>query len=699
MKKLIAAALAICLLFALCSCGEEIEEPVARDCGLYITIEAKDVFVVACGTDAGSESCENADKTPFAPGSTVHFDFAGDAAEASEPCEIAYSVCIYDRNLNVIANESFTDDFSGLAKVKVTVTEDHSILREGEKPSFGGEVIVSFGSFALDHIQLTTEYPIVTMQCTPDVAEKINARIGELTDAFTGTLAQECSDDYTFYLDGLATDEEKEAAPEFIMQRLCRLIRCDTGVLSFVFTDTVCCGPAGSSTTVSAYSFDTVTGEQLSIADLSGDEAALRDGIAEDMLIASTEEERFTDGSMAFIDGYTNVIPELIADGGWYLSDDGIVIIANAGTIAPAENGAFEFSVAYEELDGFDEKLLPVQPEGETGSIMISLIDGIDLNAHSVVREAEGADAVISAVGDVYGITVTDTATGKLLVCCNRLLDGAALPVAAGLSPLSGGVTVSCADGYLKCVTLSVTGELKIDNPAVVSDGEIITSSLPFTGDLNGDGVDEEISLTTTEDEQPLYTLHVKSGENDFTRETKLASVSALRLYDLNGDGNTELYLEGKLGDGGARLYCCSFDGELRLVKLGSIESIRAKIRSFTDDKLVVRSSLSLLGTYDSFTSYRFTEAGDLDRITDEAPVRINANGRYLTLKAELNTTAGDTLAAGTQILLLSTDGESYVNFIDLDGNVGVLAIDKQPEAAWTVDGKNEYDCFETLPY
>ena len=187
MKKLIAAALAICLLFALCSCGEEIEEPVARDCGLYITIEAKDVFVVACGTDAGSDSCENADKTPFAPGSTVHFDFAGDAAEASEPCEIAYSVCIYDRNLNVIANESFTDDFSGLAKVKVTVTEDHSILREGEKPSFGGEVIVSFGSFALDHIQLTTEYPIVTMQCTPDVAEKINARIDECQ----GTIMEE----------------------------------------------------------------------------------------------------------------------------------------------------------------------------------------------------------------------------------------------------------------------------------------------------------------------------------------------------------------------------------------------------------------------------------------------------------------------------------------------------------------------------
>lgn len=68
-------------------------------------------FTVSCGTEDGSDSFENADKSAIKAGSVIHFDFAGDKAESTERADIEYSICIYDKELNILSTKSFVDDF------------------------------------------------------------------------------------------------------------------------------------------------------------------------------------------------------------------------------------------------------------------------------------------------------------------------------------------------------------------------------------------------------------------------------------------------------------------------------------------------------------------------------------------------------------------------------------------------------------
>ena len=54
MRKFLAIALAVCCVFSLCACGSKDTGEKERECGVYITMEANDVFTVSCGTDEGS---------------------------------------------------------------------------------------------------------------------------------------------------------------------------------------------------------------------------------------------------------------------------------------------------------------------------------------------------------------------------------------------------------------------------------------------------------------------------------------------------------------------------------------------------------------------------------------------------------------------------------------------------------------------
>ena len=140
MRRFTAALMALILIFTLCACGKKDNGDAERECGVYITMEADDVFTVSCGTEQGSESYSNADKSAIAVGDVIHFDFAGEKADSSEPVEIDYSICIYDENLDTIAVRSFTDDFSNHARIDITVTADHRIINSNAGSS--GDVVI-----------------------------------------------------------------------------------------------------------------------------------------------------------------------------------------------------------------------------------------------------------------------------------------------------------------------------------------------------------------------------------------------------------------------------------------------------------------------------------------------------------------------------------------------------------------------------
>ena len=55
MRRIAAILLALLLVLGLCACGKKTETVKMRDCGVYVTIEADDIYTVSYGTDAGSE--------------------------------------------------------------------------------------------------------------------------------------------------------------------------------------------------------------------------------------------------------------------------------------------------------------------------------------------------------------------------------------------------------------------------------------------------------------------------------------------------------------------------------------------------------------------------------------------------------------------------------------------------------------------
>lgn len=120
-------------------------------------------------------------------------------------------------------------------------------------------------------------------------------------------------------------------------------------------------------------------------------------------------------------------------------------------------------------------------------------------------------------------------------------------------------------------------------------------------------------------------------------------------------------------------------------------------------DGIMINSRVYLLGTYGGTKTYHFDDKGQF--VTEDTEYILKSNEMVLTTKTDLSVTLEETpnvLPAGSNIVLTSTDGETYVNFtIQETGQTGTLAVEREEGETYRllVDGKDEYDCFETLPY
>lgn len=110
-----------------------------------------------------------------------------------------------------------------------------------------------------------------------------------------------------------------------------------------------------------------------------------------------------------------------------------------------------------------------------------------------------------------------------------------------------------------------------------------------------------------------------------------------------------------------------------------------------------------VLGTYGGRQTYQFTEEGKL--ITEDTEYQLEGNDFVLTTKIDLAVTMEEqetTLPAGSHVVLTATDNDSYVKFVIREtGQSGSLKISRNAKEYYriVVDGRDEYDCFEILPY
>ena len=708
MRRYAAMIMAFILILTLCACGKKDDESSERECGVYITMEADDVYTVSYGTEDGSENCTHADGSAISVGEVIHFDFAGDKAESTEPAEIDYSICVYDADLNILAVRSFTDDFSNRARVDITVTADHKIINANVGSS--GDIVIEMESESSGD-GVTYMVPHVTMPTRTEAADKLNSGIKELNDIFAGDQLSANKDAYAANVgDGTA-----EGLTDFSMDRAVRVARADSSIVSFRMVDRVSLGTTRT-LAITGHNYDPQTGEELRLADLGEDTEKLVNAVAEDILTSFNEDEEYKD--TFFLEGYTDILRSLISDGHWYLTGEGIVIIANPGEIADVEKGFYEFLVDFDVIENLvDERFIPAEREGNEGGVNAVFAADADSSAFTLLGSEASKDIksiIISAEGSVYDVSVytikyyAESATYtpvREIVFCSDMTDGAALAVNTELSGTDPGMVVSftLGDGTVetRLLALDENGGLKVIDPNA-KNGKIITGRFPYTADLDGDGTDETIDISGSADSEGNLVVSVESGGKTYeaaTAVSSLSSVTSVRLYDLDGDGSMEIYVDGGSADGTAVTCALFFDSSavepLSSVLFGSDSFAEGSIKEFSEGKLILDTDMNILGTYKVKNTYTLS-GGTFTR--EDGEITFDNDGVFVTTSKELTLTNGSILRSGTNLRFTSTDGSSVINFVTDGGFTGSIAI-ANDGSGWTIDGQPDTSYFISLPY
>lgn len=705
MRKFIAIALAFCCVLSLCACGKKDTGEKERECGVYITMEANDVFTVSCGTDEGSDSFKNADETAIAAGTVIHFDFAGDKADSTERADIEYSICLYDKDLNIIEAKSFVDDFSNNARVDITVTEDHKIINANAAKNGGDVVIDMTTASGKDGVRYMS--PTVFMSERSEAADKINESLRAMETEYTTKTYQ---DNYGHYTQNIG-DGTAQGLSAFSMSRTIRSERADSSIVSLRIVDRASLGTT-STLKISGSTFNSQTGEEIKLADLGDSGEKIVNAVSEKILVSFNEDPKYQ--GVFFNEGYSETIKSLVSDGHWYLSADGIVIIANPGEIADAAAGFYEFTVSYDELgDVINKDFIPSSDlSGSEGDVSVAFTADSKASDLTLLGSAAATDIkslLLSASGnvydlDVYTINYNESAKTYTLVqqvlACSDMSDGAALAINAELEGTTPTMVVrfKLADGTheIRLLSLDENGAVKVTNP-YASAGTVITSRLPYSGDIDGDNKEETINTST--DAQGLVVLNVESSGSTAEAATGIKEVSSIRLFDLDGDGAKEIYLDGKDADGQA-ITCAAFYSAaetqpLHLALFDSQSYALGTIKDFSDGKLVVDNEMNILGTYKVKNVYTLADKSFSKASGD---IVFDNNTTYVTTTKSITLSNGSLLATGTKLRFTSTDGSSVINFVTDGGFTGSIPI-ASSGSGWTISGQPDTSYFTSLPY
>lgn len=699
MRRFVAILMALAMIFALCACGKEEVAPVARECGVYVTVEANDVYAVSYGTEEGSESCEHADKTPLDAGEIVHFDFAGDAAASSQKAVIDYSICIYDKDLNVLAIESFSSDFSNMARVEITVTADHRILNASDKLVCGGDTVVDIKSENPSK-GVTVATPNVTMPNRPEAAKAINDNISGINEAFTG---KQFEANKKAYETNTANAKDDDKTDSFSMKRYTKVTRGDNSVLSIRMYDKANLGTE-SSIAITGHNFNTYDGSELKLIDIASEPEKLISICSEDILISTTENSNYKD--ILYNEGYTDTIQELISDGHWYLNDKGLVVAVNPGEIADADYGYFEFLVSYDILSPvLKPEYLPAQYDGDSGDISAKLTKDSDTASLTLVNDADKdvKSVLVSVTGKIYNISVysiTYKSASKYtlnsqLWYCSDLTEGAAFAINHELSKTPNMlIGFNRPDGTYerRILSLDSDGNVSITDPDGGEKGTLISEKLPYTVDLNSDETKEKINTSAMEN--GCVSLTVESSGEKLSKDTVIKNSLNIRLFDIDSNGTKEIFVDGKNADGKYVTYCFVYDGELKAVSIGGKDYAEGSVKEFNSSKLHLNTTVSILGSYTAEVIYNYAD-GSFTK--DSGNIKLSGTS-YVTTEKELPLADGKTLPADTKLKFTETDGSSFISYTTEKGDKGKIKIEKS-DSGWNINGSKDTSYFESLPY
>lgn len=201
-----------------------------------------------------------------------------------------------------------------------------------------------------------------------------------------------------------AKDTGEDLALEFSSSRSVTVSRSDDRVLSLVYSVRGFDGGISALMYDRAFTFDTESGRQLMLDDLSSDPQRLRSFLIETL----KQQAQANASSITLADDADAQMAALLREGNWCFSAGGMDIFSDAGEIETANGGILHFIISYDALaQVLDSKWLPV---GRGGSGEVRLLQQEDVAAGSVEYfdrlsvDEDGQHLCLQVEGVVYDL-------------------------------------------------------------------------------------------------------------------------------------------------------------------------------------------------------------------------------------------------------------------------------------------------------
>jgi hypothetical protein len=250
-----------------------------------------------------------------------------------------------------------------------------------------------------------------------------------------------------------------------------------------------------------------------------------------------------------------------------------------------------------------------------------------------------------------------------------------------------------------------------------------IVDALPYSADLDGDGVAEVVNLVTyvPEDAYPRWAITVNKNDQEKRFETDIPYDMPHDLWvgDLNEDGAYELFFHGDMASDDYLIYgfrsdldCLLFEPDERAVRWEEPKQstvFAGYIDGFEDGHIVIEGAVDMLGTHWGVRNFALGDDGVIGPVSTvwtfndeiEADRQLTVTRELTAYKANLRKDPGEafTLKIGEKICPLASDGCERLWFETEEGQGGVLLLTPDKENMWLIDGVPEAEYFESLPY
>ena len=215
------------------------------------------------------------------------------------------------------------------------------------------------------YVTFEVQYPKITIDSDSQTADKINAVIEAEILSRLGSLSEYeewAKEEYTLREEIAKEQGEDILWQPYVAEVSYEVKRADDKILSLLLLDFNYLGGAHGGHGYTGLTFDMRTGEKLSLETIGESEQAVRDEV-EPLLLQQAEQMQAAvekgEGEIGLFEEYAEYMPDVLTDDTWYLTQDGMEVVANEYLIAPYAAGAITFEIPYEQAAFLKEQYLP----------------------------------------------------------------------------------------------------------------------------------------------------------------------------------------------------------------------------------------------------------------------------------------------------------------------------------------------------